>query len=277
MSTSDKTTLGDRMKSYEQPSTSRKAFKGQPLIARLDGKNFHTFTRGLKRPYDERLSALMLEVTMALVDRFQAIIGYTQSDEITLVWHSSTTATAEYPFDGRFQKLDSLLAGFASAYFSHRLPVFLPEKTPFGRFDERVFVAPPTFDARSFVVPSLLEAYHCFLWRQQDCVKNAISMAAQSMFPHKELQGLHGPEMQELMFSKFGVNFNDYPAFFKRGQFARRVKTLRHLTEQELDRIPPVYHPTGPVERSFVTAIDIWLSKQEDPVGVLFQEKDPTC
>lgn len=264
----DKTTLGDRIKAYEQPSTSRKAFKGQPLIARLDGKNFHTFTRGLKRPYDERLSALMLETTMALVDRFHATIGYTQSDEITLAWNIAPDSSATFPFDGRFQKLESLMAGYASAFFTAQLfgeTPAIPEKA------NQI----ATFDCRSFVVPTLTEAYHAFLWRQQDCVKNAISMAAQSMFSHKALQGLHGPEMQELMFSKFGVNFNDYPAFFKRGQFVRRVKEKRQLTDVELARIPLEYQPTGPVERSFITPVDIWLSKQDDPVGVLFLGKDP--
>ena len=87
MSSTDKTSLGDRMKSYESLSTSRKAFKGQPLVVRLDGKSFHTFTKGLARPFDQRLSSLMVETTKALVDRFQAKVGYTQSDEITLVWH----------------------------------------------------------------------------------------------------------------------------------------------------------------------------------------------
>lgn len=170
MSNSDKTSLGDRMKSYEFPSTSRKAFKGQPLVVRLDGKSFHNFTKGLKRPYDERLSKLMVATTTALVDRFQAKVGYTQSDEISLVWNIECDSSAEFPFDGRFQKMESLLASYATAFFNKKLAEFLPEKE-----DEL-----PTFDARAFVVPNLMEAYHALLWRQQDATKNAISMAAQS-------------------------------------------------------------------------------------------------
>ena len=169
MSNSDKTSLGDRMKSYEFPSTSRKAFKGQPMVVRLDGKSFHNFTKGLKRPYDERLSKLMVATTMALVDRFQAKVGYTQSDEISLVWNIECDSSAEFPFDGRFQKMESLLASYATAFFNKKLAEFLPEKE-----DEL-----PTFDARAFVVPNLMEAYHALLWRQQDATKNAISMAAQ--------------------------------------------------------------------------------------------------
>lgn len=266
MSSTDKTTLGDRMKSYETPSTSRKAFKGQPLIARLDGKSFHTFTKGLARPFDVRLSGLMRDTMLALVERYNAQVGYTQSDEITLCWQIPPDSTHEFPFDGRFQKLDSLLAGYASAYFSSRLAGALPEKA-----DQLAI-----FDCRSFVVPTIMEAYHAFLWRQQDCTKNAISMAAQSMFSHKSLQGMHGPEMQEKMFAEKGVNFNDYPTFFKRGVFGRRVKVERAMTEEDYNRIPDKFWPEGGIiVRTIVEATDIWLSRQTDPLSVLFQGEQP--
>jgi tRNA(His) 5'-end guanylyltransferase len=95
-------------------------------------------------------------------------------------------------------------------------------------------------------------------------------MAAQSMFSHKELQGKHGPQMQEMMWQRFGVNFNDYPAFFKRGVFARRVKEERLLTPEQLEKIPVAHRPTGPVTRSFIDSVDIWLSKQPSGVNALF-------
>lgn len=256
----DRTALGDRMKAYEAPSTTRIAFKGQPLVVRLDGKSFHTYTKGLKRPFDVRLSNLMVDTMAELVDRFNATVGYVQSDEITLVWLTTPDGTVELPFAGRFQKLESLLAGFTSAFFARKALEVLPDRAHMV----------PYFDARAFVVPTVQEAYHAVLWRQQDCTKNAISMAAQSMFSHKELQGRTGPQMQEMMWKKFGVNFNDYPAFFKRGTFARRVKEERVLTEEQLAKIPEGRRPTGPVLRSFVDKVDIWLSKQEDPVAALF-------
>lgn len=254
-------TLGSRMKEYEQPSTSRRAFKGQPLVVRLDGKSFHTFCKGLKRPYDERLSNLMAVTMGTLVERFQATVGYTQSDEITLVWYHAAHETPEYPFDGRFQKLESLTAAFATAYFNSKLAEEIPEKK-----DQL-----PIFDARAFVVPSLKEAYHAILWRQQDATKNAISMAAQSMFSHKSLQGLHGPEMQEKMWKEKGVNFNDYPSFFKRGVFAKRVSRTRSMSEQDYQRIPEEHWPIGGViTRSAVELFDCWLSRQPDIMDVLF-------
>ncbi len=251
--------LGDRMKAYEAVSTARRAFKGQPLIARLDGKNFHGFTRGLRRPYDARLTDLMVSTTRELVDVLGAAVGYTQSDEITLAWHLDADAPGEYPYGGRFQKVDSLAAAHATAHFNRRLPEHLPEKS----------AQLPVFDCRSFAVPNLQEAYHVFLWRQQDATKNAIFMAAQSMYSHLELQRKSGQEMQEMMFRK-GVNFNEYSFCFKRGTFVRRVWELRELTSEQLARIPEEHRPSGPVERSFVDAVDIWLTKQSAPINALF-------
>lgn len=261
----EKDAIGTRMKAYEQPSTSRKAFKGQPLIVRLDGSGFSKFTKGMKRPYDEDMSLLMRATMKALVDRFNATIGYTQSDEITLAWDIPSFSTRELEFDGRFQKLESEIAGYCSVKFMQLLL-----KSSLSEYVERL----PYFDCRAFVVPSLLEAYHCFLWRQQDCVKNAISQAAQSMFKHSELQNMNGPAMQELMFAKRGVNFNDYPAFFKRGTFARRVKEERIMTLAELAAIPELKRPKGPIIRSSVKEVDIWLSKQANGVDVLFHGAD---
>jgi tRNA(His) guanylyltransferase len=262
MAETDKTSLGDRMKSYEALSTSRKAFKGQPLVVRLDGKSFHTFTKGLQRPYDIRLTTLMQLVTTALVDRFQALVGYTQSDEITLVWYVKIDDTKEYPFDGRFQKLESLTAAYATAVFNKELAASIPEKA-----DQT-----PIFDARAFVVPTLREAYHAVLWRQQDATKNAISMAAHAHFSHKSLQGLHGPEMQEKLFAEKGINFNDYPYFFKRGSFVKRVKVFKPIDDDLKAKLVAkgVMVPTAPIERTELQLVDLWLSKEEDPIKALF-------
>lgn len=128
----------------------------------------------------------------------------------------------------------------------------------------------PIFDCRAFVVPTIKEAYHAFLWRQQDATKNAISMAAHAHFSHKSLQGMHGPEMQERLFQEKGINFNDYPAFFKRGVFAKRVKVERLMTEDEMRHIPEQHRPTGPILRTELQVKDLWLSKEDDPVEALF-------
>lgn len=253
--------LGDRIKSYESVTTSRKAFRGQPFCIRLDGKAFHTFTRGLDRPYDTRFSRLMADTTAALVQEFGALVGYTQSDEINLGFYLPSDSHSEYPFGGRLQKLESLSAAFATAVFNDGLQEHLPHKVN----------AMPLFDSRAFVVPNLLELYHVFLWRQQDATKNAISMAAQSMYSHNALLGKNGDEKQEMLFEK-GINFNNYPAFFKRGTFLKRMKKLVSLTPEQLSKIPEKHRPTGPIERSVIEEWDFWLSKLENPVDVLFGE-----
>jgi tRNA(His) guanylyltransferase len=254
--------LGDRLKQYEAVTTNRTVFRGQPFAIRLDGRAFHTFARGLHRPYDKRLSDLMVGTTIALVKEFGALVGYTQSDEITLGFYTPSGSMSEYPFGGRLQKLESLAAASCTLHFNAELALFgLGDKT-----NQR-----PLFDARAFAVPNLQELYHVFLWRQQDATKNAISMAAQAYYPHAALLGKSGDEKQEMLF-KVGTNFNDYPFFFKRGTFVQKVTKMVEFTPEQLAKIPEKYRPTGPVERSVVEECDIWLTKEEDPVGRLFDE-----
>ena len=120
--------LGDRLKELEDLEAKRRIDKGQFLLARLDGRAFHTFTKGLKRPYDDRLSTLMVDVTKELVHELNARVGYTQSDEISLVWFYDKDSESDYPFGGRIQKLCSVLAACATGHFVQRLPAYIPEK-----------------------------------------------------------------------------------------------------------------------------------------------------
>lgn len=258
---SDKTSLGDRMKAYEQPSTARYAFKGSPLVCRLDGNNFHSFARTCEKPYDLKLSTIMQRTLQALVDRFQVTVGYTQSDEITLIWYVPVGSTSELPFGGRLQKIETQVVSFCTTFFMREVARVFPEKV-----DEL-----PTFDARAFSVPTLMEAVNNLLWRQNDCTKNAVSMAAHSMFSHKSLQNLNRSQLQDKMMLEKGVNFNDYPPVFKRGIFAQRVYREVELAPEVLAKIPEKHRPTGPVRRSSVELLDIWISQQEDPVKALFQ------
>lgn len=267
--------LGDRMKLYESAEAGRRLMPLLPALARLDGRAFHTFTRGMRRPYDERLSRAMVATTMFLVEETNAIVGYTQSDEITLCWHS-TDPKSQIFFDGRIQKMCSVLAAMCSAKFAS---VF---EDRFCDEPERVAQAgskPPVFDCRVWNVPTAEEAANVFLWRELDATKNAVQMAAQSIFSHKELQGKNGAEMQEMLFAK-GINFNDYPAFFKRGTFVRRVVVKKKLSTDELDSLPPKHHarqnPDMEFERSVIGPVDLPpLLKVANRVGVMFGGEEP--
>lgn len=241
--------LGDRMKGYENATCGIRLLPRIPVIARLDGKGFSKFTKGLKRPYDERLANLMIETTKYLVKETNANCGYHQSDEITLVWYSETYESKIY-FDGRLFKMISDLAAMASVFFNRELPNYLPEKTHLM----------PRFDCRVFNVPTADEAANTFLWRELDATKNSISMAAQHYYSHKELHAKNSSQKQEMLFQK-GVNWNDYPAFFKRGTYIQRKRQLTKFTQQELEKLPAKHqarlNPDLMIERWSVERLDL--------------------
>jgi tRNA(His) 5'-end guanylyltransferase len=260
--------LGDRMKVYEMAEAGRRATPLLPLLARLDGRCFSTFTRGLRRPYDERLSRCMRNLTSKLVEETSACCGYTQSDEITLAWYTTNLKT-ELFFGGRYQKMTSVLAGMAALEFEAQLRAELPEKAGRGA----------VFDCRAWTVPTTEEAANAFLWREQDAVKNSISSAAQSVFSHKQLFGKHTGEMQEMLFQK-GINWNDYPAFFKRGTYLQRKSVSRPFTVEELAELPPLHNarknPGLVVERHEVRELQLPpLAKVVNRVAVILLSEEP--
>lgn len=265
----DKSTLGDRMKLYEGQESGRRFLPLLPVCARLDGKAFHTFTRGLRRPFDERMSRLMIDTTRFLVDQTNAAVGYTQSDEISLLWHPADPRIQIF-MDGRIQKMTSILASIATAFFNDRLPSALPDKVGTLAF----------FDCRVWTVPNRDEAANAVLWREQDATKNSISMAAQAHFPHAELAGRTGPQMQEMLFTRSGVNWNDYPAFFRRGVYVQRRTKVRPFHVEELASLPERHeartNPDLVVERSEVVELDLPpLAQVTNRVEVLFEGAEP--
>ena len=216
----DFNSLGDEQKAYEQIRAGEKAMYGLPVIARLDGRGFHNFTKGLNRPYDYEMTSCMQDTSRALLEQSQADIVYTQSDEITLVWANpiSEGKPTKVFFDGKYQKMISTLAALGSVEFNYSLQDMLPEK-----MREK-----PTFDCRVWQVPSLQKAAENLLWREMDATKNSITMAASAYYPHKELEGKHSGDKHEMLFQK-GINWNDYPDFFKKGSYFTKKKVLKGL------------------------------------------------
>jgi len=260
--------FGDRMKMYENQTCGIKLLPRIPVIARLDGKGFSKFTRGLKRPYDKRLSDLMVKTTEYLVKETNANCAYTQSDEISLVWYEESYDSQIY-FGGRYFKMVSDLAGMASVYFNRELPNYIPEKS-----DDM-----PRFDCRVYSVPTLDEAANSFLWREMDASKNSISMAASDLYSHKQLHKKNGKDMQEMLFQK-GINWNDFPPFFKRGTYVQRQRVVRPFTPDELEKLPMKHqarqNPNLEIERWKVGPIDMpILSTVKNRVDVIVFGKDP--
>lgn len=205
----NKDSLGDRMKDYESRTGSHLMRRTYTII-RLDGKAFHTYTRGFKRPYDVGLMRIMDQTAQKLCESIQgAKMAYVQSDEISILLTDFETMHTDMWFDGNVQKMTSISASIATAAFNNGM--YLDEEI-LANMDKVAY-----FDSRILQVPSANEVVNYMIWRQQDAVRNSIQMGAQSMYNHKELNKKNQSDLQEMMWQK-GVNWNDYPVGFKRGR-----------------------------------------------------------
>lgn len=201
--------LGDRMKDLESRYRYMLPRRCYTLI-RLDGKAFHTYTRGLERPFDEPLRRAMQETTVALCSGIQNCkLGYTQSDEISLILTDFDSINTCAWFDGNIQKIVSVAASMATEKFNRI------------RFNQGFTSGIALFDCRVWTTSDPWEAYNAFYWRQKDATKNSVQMVARSLASHKECNGLNFSQLNELIHSK-GVNFNDFPTDCKRGAFIHK-------------------------------------------------------
>jgi len=212
--------LGDRMK--ENENIFRQYLpKRCYTILRLDGCHFHTFTRGMKKPFDERLVNGMIETTKYLCSHIQGCkLGYVQSDEISLVLTDFENIKSDAWFSGNIQKIVSVSSSMAStflySYLIHSTDLYFQEKDIFDI---------PTFDCRVWSLSDIWEVYNAFLWRQQDCTRNSIESIAHSLYSQKQCQNKNCNELQEMIFQK-GTNFNNVATHLKRGTFVYKTNTL---------------------------------------------------
>lgn len=257
--------LGDRMKMYEAAETGRAFMPHLPIVARIDGRCFSSFTRGMDRPFDAKMHASMVATTLELVEETSALAGYTQSDEITLLWYAERPQTQTI-FGGKVFKMVSVTAALATSIFTRHAQPIWPDK----------FSGAVCFDARVWNVPNEAEAANTFLWRELDATKNAVSMAARAHFSHNAMHEKSGAEMQEMLFQQKGINFNDYPDQFKRGTFVLRRTMMKELPPEVLAKIPEQHRPTGPIERQVIAAVQMpKFSTVTNRIGVLFHNEEP--
>jgi tRNA(His) guanylyltransferase len=260
--------LDIRMKTYEQTGNTPLT-PTLPILARLDGKCFHSFTRGLERPFDESLHALMVATTKHLVTNTCARIGYTQSDEITLLWQADGF-DGETFMGGDRSKMISLLAAMTSTHFTYWLGEFIPSKA------ERIAL----FDCRVWNVPDRTEAVNCFVWRELDCTRNSIQSAGQAHFSPKQLHGVSCDDIQEMLFQQHSINWNDYPAWAKRGTYVQRRQVDTPFTAEEIDALPPLHdarkNPNLVVSRTEVVELEMPpLTKVINRADVIFDGGQP--
>ena len=241
--------LGERMKLYEGREAQRRALPRLPIVVRIDGKGFSRWTKGLKYPFDERLEQCRQYTMRALIKETGALIGYGQSDEMSFVLYSGDPKSQIY-CDGRYQKIVSHTASMAANAWRDAVALYIPEKVGLTA----------NFDSRAWEVPSLEEATNALMWREWDASKNSVSMAARSVYSHKEVNGKNGSEMQDMLMAK-GINWNDYPTWAKRGTYMGRRSYERTLTADELAQLPPKHdahkNPTMVVRRSEILVLDL--------------------
>lgn len=210
----DKTSLGDRMKGYENINRNH-LISRMPVILRLDGKAFHTFTKGFDKPYDKIMVKSMESTMRYLCENIQGcVLGYTQSDEITLVLVDYQTFDTTSWFDNNIQKMVSVAASMATLEFNR---VFGRLTNSFGGYvHEKAVNKGACFDCRAFNVPKE-EVTNLVLWRERDAIRNSIQALGQAHFSHKELHGKSTEDIITMVKEKTGILWNNLPIEQQRG------------------------------------------------------------
>lgn len=207
--------IGTRMRNYEDAQKTS-LLRRVPVVIRIDGKSFHSFTRGMERPFDDGLMRCMNDTTRQLVKNIEGCeFGYTQSDEISLLLTDYKSIRTMPWFDYKMHKLISVAAGMASNYFTRSY------YENFLYIDSCTGVEPGElpevcFDARAFNIPKD-EVVNYYIYRQQDATRNSVQMLGRAHFSQKMMHNKSNDEVQEMLFQEKGINWNDLPVSQKRG------------------------------------------------------------
>ncbi len=222
--------LGKRMKEFYETVPKTKLVRRMPVAIRIDGKAFHTFTRGFQKPFDEVLIKSMQETMRYLCENIQGcVLGYHQSDEITLILIDYQKLTSSAWFDYEVQKMCSISASMATMvfnkeftknylYFLHNEDLDWEDENneKQAKIYSNAMMKGAMFDARCFNI-SKEEVANLIYWRQLDATRNSIQMVGQSNFSHKELHGKSCNMIQDMLMTQKGINWNDFPVYQKRG------------------------------------------------------------
>lgn len=204
--------FGDRMKQLESTYTSMRVLHPDVLCVRIDGKKFSKYTKGFTKPFDDRILDAMSDTAKFLVEKTNATISYTQSDEITLIFVPTGN---EYIFGGKVSKINSILASMATARFNqymHSNELVADEKLAL-------------FDCRSWAVPSVAEASNTLLWRIQDCRKNSVSCLYRWTAGHSRMKDKNQNEMIADLLVNFNTSWDSLSSYYKYGTIFKRIPT----------------------------------------------------
>jgi len=249
--------LGDRMKSYEDVWR-QKLTPRMPVIIRLDGKSFHSFTKKFNKPFDKGCIEVMAQTAREVCSQIEGVVlGYVQSDEISVVLVNYKTYETQAWFDNNIQKIVSVSAAIASTEFMKRsrymwglqntnfkITTGLSEEDcvaldktlgSYGQWPS----SSPIFDSRAFVVPKE-EVANCLLWRQKDWERNSVQMLARAHFSQKQLHKLNNKMMKEKLVSEKGIIWEELPIYLKRGIFIKKEIKEDGRSSWIIDREGPI-------------------------------------
>ena len=219
--------LGTRMKEFYEQVPKFRLYRRTPVAIRIDGKAFHTFTRGFQKPFDEVLIKSMQNTMKYLCENIQGcVLGYTQSDEITLILVDYKKLTSSAWFDYEVQKMCSIAASMATMafnkFFDSEVRKWAYENqsnTDVNDLRNTYYNATlkgAMFDARCFNIPRE-EVTNLIYWRQLDATRNSIQMVGQTNSSHNELQNKSCNDIQDMLMTQKGINWNNFPTHQKRG------------------------------------------------------------
>ncbi len=180
--------LGDRMKGYENISRDYLMSK-TPVIVRVDGRAFHTYTKNFTYPFDKNIINAMCEAARFVQSDMQNfIMGYVQSDEASFVMYDIAGNETQPWLGNNKQKIISIVASIFTVAFNNWIANNVHKGLPWA-----------IFDARAFNLPSNIEVANYFLWRYKDWIRNSINMYARHFFSHKEMENKSIPEIHEML------------------------------------------------------------------------------
>ena len=234
----DKTTIGDRMKNNYENITRYYLTRRMPVIIRVDGRSFHTFTKGFKKPFDDILVKTMQDTMKYLCENIQGcVLGYTQSDEISLVLTDYAELTTDAWFGNNLQKMCSVSASMATLAFNKAFNDNIikyidnnpdadcgvtKDLTEYIKILINARIKGAMFDSRVFTIPKE-EVCNALIWRQQDATRNSIQSVGQANFSQKELHGKSCNDIQDMLMTQKSINWNDYATTLKRGSCCIKI------------------------------------------------------
>lgn len=241
-----KYSLGDRQKAYEAVND-RILVPKMPFIIRVDGKAFHTYTRGFVKPFDEIMCKTMIEVTKKLCEEIPgAVLGYTQSDEITIVCKYTDRIKSQAWFNGRLRKIETIAASKATKWFnkifSEKVHDYIEkfEGTKEYKNTLRLFynkkIGMAEFDARAFNIPEW-DCINNVIWRQQDATRNSVEAVGHANFSTKELHKVNCDGIKEMLLKQKNINWeSDFTPYQKYGAFCYKIQETRKIKGETVER-----------------------------------------